>query len=183
MFRIRYYFATKTLIAILCMAVFLPGYTSNSLASDGELRDLLLSCSNFENDTKRLECVDKIIRSITSQTVVESIQPQSHQEPLIENLSIEDSSGNELAQSNLQEPQEVTTQTSLGYELTAVFKDSKNRWNFEFENGEVWQQIEPGYLPKPKNLPVRVDISDGVFGSHDLRAENFGKPVKVKRIK
>ena len=81
------------------------------------------------------------------------------------------------------EPQEVTTKTSLSYNLIAVYKDSKNRWNFEFENGDVWQQIEPGYLPKPKNLPVRVDISDGVFGSHDLRAENFGKPVKVKRIK
>ena len=165
------------------MAVFLTGYTSNSLASDRELRDLLLSCSNFDNDTERLECVDKIIRSITSQTVVETIQPQNHKEPLIENSSIVDSSGNDLAQNNLREPQEVTTQASLKYKLIAVYKDSKNRWNFEFENGEVWQQIEPGYLPKPKNLPVRVDISDGVFGSHDLRAENFGKPVKVRRIK
>jgi hypothetical protein len=27
-----------------------------------------------------------------------------------------------------------------------------------------------------------VDISNGVFGSHDLRAENFGKPVNVKGI-
>jgi len=40
----------------------------------------------------------------------------------------------------------------------------------------------PGYLPKQKDLPIQVDISNGVFGSHDLRAENFGKPVKVKRI-
>ena len=165
------------------MAVFLTGYTSNSLASDRELRDLLISCSNFEYDTERLECVDKIIRSLTSQTVVETIQPQGPQAPIVKNSPINDSSKKELVQNNLREPQEVVTRTSLSYELTAVYKDSKNRWNFEFENGEVWQQIEPGYLPKPKNLPVRVDISDGVFGSHDLRAENFGKPVKVRRIK
>ncbi len=62
------------------------------------------------------------------------------------------------------------------------YKDNKKRWVFEFENGQVWRQTEPGYLPKQKDLPIQVDISNGVFGSHDLRAENFGKPIKVKRI-
>ena len=67
--------------------------------------------------------------------------------------------------------------------LIAVYQDNKERWNFKFDNGEVWQQIETRYLPKLENFPVQVDISEGVFGSHNLRAEDFGKVVKVKRLK
>ena len=67
--------------------------------------------------------------------------------------------------------------------LIAVYQDNKERWNFKFDNGEVWQQIEPRYLPKLENFPVQVDISEGVFESHNLRAEDFGKVVKVKRLK
>jgi hypothetical protein len=67
--------------------------------------------------------------------------------------------------------------------LIAVYQDNKERWNFEFDNGEVWQQIEPRYLPKLESFPVQVDISEGVFGSYDLRAEGFGKVVKVMRLK
>ena len=73
--------------------------------------------------------------------------------------------------------------TSRSYDLIAVYQDNKARWKFKFNNGEVWQQIEPRYLPKLENFPVQVDISEGVFGSYDLRAEDFGKLVKVKRLK
>jgi hypothetical protein len=67
--------------------------------------------------------------------------------------------------------------------LIAVYKDDKKRWIFEFDNGQVWRQTEARYLPKVENFPVRVSISKSVFGSHDLRAEEFGKAVKVKRLK
>jgi len=173
----------KTLTAIQCMAVFLTGYTSIALASDNALRDSLLICAKIENNAERLDCVDKLIRSITSQPVVESIeQHKSIEEPIFENLSTNDSGENELAQNHLRPPQESTAQTSVSYELIAVYKDNKNRWNFEFDNGEVWRQTESRYLRELENLPVSVEISEGVFGSHDLRADDFGKAVKVKRL-
>jgi len=67
--------------------------------------------------------------------------------------------------------------------LIAVYKDDKKRWIFEFDNGQVWRQTEARHLPKVESFPVRVSISKSVFGSHDLRAEEFGKAVKVKRLK
>jgi hypothetical protein len=164
------------------MAVFLAGYASKSLAGSSELRELLLACSKIENNEKRLDCVDTLIRSIANQAIVETMEPQNPQEPIPEKTSISDSSDSELGKKYLPETQEITTQTSLRYNLIAVYKDHKKRWIFEFDNGQVWQQVEPRYLPKLKDLPVRVDISEGVFGSHDLRAEEFAAPVKVKRI-
>ena len=66
--------------------------------------------------------------------------------------------------------------------VTEVTRGRNRILYFHFENGQVWQQIEPRYLPRIKNLPVQVSISKGVFGSHDLRTESFGKSVKVKRL-
>jgi len=138
------------------MAVFLVGHTASSLASDNGIRGLLLGCSNIEVDAERLNCVDKLILSIAGQSSVESVESQS--------------------------AQELVTQRSPSYDLIAAYKDNDERWIFEFDNGEVWQQTEPRYLPTLENLPVRVTISEGVFGSHDLRAENYGRPVKIKRL-
>ena len=161
---------TKTGAAILCMAVFLVGDVSISLASESELEELLSSCSKVENDTKRLACFDELM-------------PSNAGQPIAEKSSVKDSNGDELGQKYLEKPQESKPKTSRSYNLIAVYQDNKERWNFKFDNGEVWQQIEPRYLPKLENFPVQVDISEGVFGSHNLRAEDFGKVVKVKRLK
>ena len=80
-------------------------------------------------------------------------------------------------------PQLGKAPTSMGHKLLATYRDSKRRWVFELDNEQIWQQIEPAYLPKPKHLPVQVKISKGVFGSHNLRADYIGKTVKVKRLR
>ena len=94
-----------------------------------------------------------------------------------------DSSGHELGQEYFREPDEPVAPTSASYNLIAVYKDDKKRWILEFDNGQVWRQTEARYLPKVENFPVRGSISKSVFGSHDLRAEEFGQAVKVKRLK
>lgn len=170
----RYCFATRKLTAMLIMAVFLVASASNSSASNSGLRESLLSCSKVENNEERLKCVDTIILSIASQPGPE--------DSITEKLPSNDSVSNESTREILPEPQEATAQTSLSHKLIAAYRDDKKRWNFELDNGEVWQQVEPRYLPKLENLPVPVSISNGVFGSHDLRADNFGKAVKVKRL-
>ena len=153
------------------------------MASDSELRDLLLSCSSFESDAKRLDCVDELILSIEDQAVVESLEQQSAQKLIPEESSTNDSSGQELGQEHLREPDGPVAPTSVSCNLIAVYKDDKKRWSFEFDNGQVWRQTEVRYLPKVENFPVRGSISKSVFGSHDLRAEEFGQAVKVKRLK
>ena len=146
------------------------GDVSISLACESELEELLSSCSKVENDAKRLACFDELI-------------PSNAGQPTAEKSSVKESNGDELGQKYLEKPQESKSKTSRSYQLIAVYQDSRERWNSKFENGEVWQQIEPRYLSKLENSPVEVDISEGVFGSHDLRAEDFGKVVKVKRFK
>jgi len=165
------------------MAVLLVGNASISLASERELEELLLRCSKVENDAKRLACFDELVPSNAGQPTAENIELQGTQEPIAEKSSDKDSKGDELGQKYLEKPQESKPKTSRSYNLIAVYQDNKERWNFKFDNGEVWQQIEPRYLPKLENFPVQVDISEGVFGSHNLRAEDFGKVVKVKRLK
>jgi hypothetical protein len=101
---------------------------------------------------------------------------------MLEKSSNNVSGENELGQKYLRKSREPNTQSALSYTLIAAYKDNKKRWTFEFDDGQVWKQIEPRYLPKLSNLPVQVNISKGVFGSHDLRAEDLGKPVKVRRL-
>ena len=139
--------------------------------------------SKVENDTKRLACFDEHIPSNAGQPTAEKIELQGTQEPIAEKSSVKDSNDDKHGQNYLEKPQESKLKTSRSYDLIAVYQDNKERWNFKFDNGEVWQQIEPRYLPKIESFPVRVDISEGVFGSYDLRAEDFGKVVKVKRLK
>ena len=74
------------------------------------------------------------------------------------------------------------TQKRASLSLIDIYKDRNSRWVFKLEDGQVWQQTEARYLQKPKELPVVVTISEGVFGSYDLRAEFLSKKVKVKRL-
>ena len=162
------------------MAVVLVGYPVDSFADNNELRDLLLDCSAIEKNTQRLVCVDKIIRSLAEQQIVLPTGVQSIDLQTAEKTPVIEFSDNELGQKYLRKSQARATSTS--YYLIAAYKDHQKRWNFEFDNGQVWQQLEPRYLSKPKHLPVKVSISEGVFGSHNLRAESFANPVKVRRL-
>jgi hypothetical protein len=129
--------ATKTATAILCMAVLLVGNASISLASESELEELLLRCSNVENDAKRLDCFDELMPSNAGQPIVETVELQGAQEPIAEKSSVKDSNGDELGQKYLEKPLESKPKTSRSYNLIAVYQDNRERWNFEFENGEV----------------------------------------------
>ena len=113
-----------------------------------------------------------------NQLVVESTNHPRPRSPVTEKPSGDDSLDEELGQKYLRKSR---TPLSPTFTMIAAFKDYKKRWNFEFDNGQVWRQLEPRYLPR-LDLPVQVKISKGVLGSYDLRAVRFGKPVKVKRL-
>lgn len=81
------------------------------------------------------------------------------------------------------EPDLQLEESVYQFQLLNAYRDRKDRWTFEFENGQVWRQTEARYLPRPGALPSAVTISEGVFGSYDLRADYISKSVKVKRIR
>ena len=167
-------------VAILCMAAFFFGCVSIASASNAELEDRLLACAALEENSRRLHCVDSIIQSLAPAAIVEAEKPPTVAPLQTETVSVDKAEDQELGQKYLHQPEQPKASTS--YSLVAAYKDSKKRWNFEFKNGQVWRQLEPRYLPKIKDLPQAVEISEGILGSHDLRTARFGKPVKVKRV-
>ena len=68
------------------------------------------------------------------------------------------------------------------FNMLKAYKNRKKNWVFELDNGQHWQQNEARYLPSPKVFPIKVTISEGMFGAYNLRAEYLNKTVKVKRI-
>jgi hypothetical protein len=80
-------------------------------------------------------------------------------------------------------PSNAGQPTAEKIELQGTQESIKERWNFKFDNGEVWQQIEARYLSVPKDLPAAVIISEGVLGSYDLRIGETGRTIKVKRLR
>jgi hypothetical protein len=112
-----------------------------------------------------------------------SLASESELEELLSSCSKVENDAKRLACFDEHIPSNAGQPTAEKIELQGTQEPIKERWNFKFDNGEVWQQIEPRYVPKLENFPVLVNISEGVFGNHDLRAEDFGKVVKVKRLK
>ncbi len=180
---------TKVLTAALCAAVLLLGYSSNAVAdnSGNAVADntgavaSLRKCVGIEDNAKRLACYDQLAGSISRQQADGSVESQSNQQP--EQVEAFHDSGTEIGQKYLRKPQDSTKPTSVEFDLIAAYKDRKKRWVFEFENGQIWQQLEAGYLPKPKHLPTDATLSKGVFGTHNLRVGYIGKTVKVKRLR
>ena len=115
----------------------------------------------------------------------------------IAGFQITEPSGKEAEKNH---PKHVNTSTQLGekyiqqnqnddsdknqehsFSLVNAYQNRKKQWVFELDNGQLWQQNEARYLPSPKLFPVKVTISEGMFGAYNLRAEYINKTVKVKR--
>lgn len=163
------------------VALFFAG-SLPSMAGDTSLKAEVIVCANIETDIERLKCFDNVTRDIQGRASGNVVVPPVRQKSATTKILM--SAGEaELGQKYLLKSQQPATPTTFNFQLLAAYKDSKKRWNFEFDNGQVWQQVEPRYLPRPKELPLPVTISKGVFGSHNLRVEYIGKAVKIRRLK
>ncbi len=172
----------EPLTTMMFMVVFFLSGPPDSLAGGNSLVAGLSACSQFESDAQRLDCFDKFTRSLTNPAGDVSEEPQVVLEPTTAKSTIPESGEDSFGEKYLPKSRESEPHTAVNYQLLATYKDHKKRWNFEFDNGQTWQQIEPRYLPTPDELPLQVSISKGVFGSHGLRAEYLGKTVKVRRV-
>lgn len=53
---------------------------------------------------------------------------------------------------------------------------------FHLDNGHIWRQVEPRYLPHPKDGPFNIVISRGMMGEYRLRVEGKGRLVRIRRV-
>lgn len=162
---------TKGAARLFVVAILL--ISPHFFAYSDSLKDNLLDCRAIIIDAERLSCLDDAIAV----------------------LQITELSGNETGENHKKQP---NTLTPLGekyiqkknstakkehvFNMLKAYKNRKKHWVFEFDNGQRWQQNEARYLPSPTVFPVKVMISEGMFGAYNLKAEYLNKTVKVKRI-
>lgn len=69
----------------------------------------------------------------------------------------------------------------------AINDTSKNQVTgyvrFTLENGEVWQQIQPGRLRLGKESPDLLTIKKGTFNSFRARVNDKAPSIRVRRVK
>lgn len=66
--------------------------------------------------------------------------------------------------------------------MAGVFTGWTGRTVFRLDNGQVWQQVEPGVFSVSLDSP-NVTIRKGRLGAFYLGVEGYGSQVKVKRLK
>ena len=124
-------------------------------------------------NAERLRCLDDAIAVLQ---IAEVSSNESEQ-----NLKIHPNTLTPLGEKYIQKKNSATKNEHV-FNMLKAYKNRKKNWVFELDNGQHWQQNEARYLPSPKVFPIKVTISEGMFGAYNLRAEYLNKTVKVKRI-
>jgi len=148
----------KQLVALSAAACF-TAFSSLSVAVDIDMGIRLKHCSKIEVAAERLHCFDQLTAS-----------------PVMSKSAA-------LGEKYLKKPPVSRERKVATHDLLRMMQDKKKRWVFEFGDGQVWRQIEARRLPMPIILPVSAYLSSGVFGSFDLRLEDYSRTVKVKRLR
>ncbi len=134
----------------------------------------IVDCSEIVDEMQRLHCYDDIVNKIEEDPRRSVLTAASAAETVQSDVSL----GEKYL--TIDEPHQSGLESTM--QLVQAYKDKQELWVFEFENGQIWQQLEARYLSVPKDYPAAVTISQGVFGSYDLRIGESGRTIKVKRL-
>ncbi len=172
------------------MAVFF--LTSGSIfAAESATRLRMLECATIANASQRLVCFDQLTAefSIEDDTQAEpdtivataNTQPQNFK-PGQDNQINELDGEYHAAPEPVPKPNESASD-KVRLSLIETNRDRLGRWVFTFGNGEIWRQIEDGYLSIPERYPIAAEISPGAFGSHSMRIGDRGRRIKITRLR
>ena len=140
------FFPPECFAAMLAVAAILLSQPQVSRAQ-GTAQQQEADCSEIIDDMARLRCYDNNDNKFEAPAT---------------NLQTDDSLGEKYLRKD--DSHESDRESSL--QLVQAYKSKQELWVFEFENGQVWQQIEARYLSVPKDLPAAVIISQGDFLSN-----------------
>ena len=182
--RISMFFSPPSVaVAIIVAAIFLS--SGNELhAEESTLETRLASCSEIDGRNDRLRCYDALVDVPSPDTITPLTEPQSVQKAdaaTSSSPSLEDRP--RFGQKYLESEREQQRSEKTTYTLTGAYKNKSELWVFEFDNGEVWRQLEARYLSVPRDLPATAELSRGIFGSYNFRIGGNGRTIKVKRLK
>lgn len=167
----------------------LPVYSgdNSTIQSQGK------QCSAIEASAARLTCYDKIFlfdtnsRQASSTTKLSQRKSQPIIEPIVAaNKAIATSENNSERANNAGKKYLSGDSDKKSAIHLSLVKMKRNKYNnnvFYFENGQIWQQLEPSYIAKPKQFPIKARLTSGALSSYNLRLGNKAKNIKVKRVK
>ncbi len=67
--------------------------------------------------------------------------------------------------------------------IDGEFKGWSGRTTFPLDNGQVWEQIEPGSLVARRMTNPEVTIKPAMMGTWMLRVQGYNRSVRVQRVK
>ncbi len=67
--------------------------------------------------------------------------------------------------------------------IVGEFRGWSGRTSFTLDNGQVWEQIEPGSLVARRMTNPAVTIKPAMMGTWMLRVEGYNRSVRVQRTK
>lgn len=162
---------------------------SQELDAASSLKEIQ-KCVEIQDDKDRLSCFD-------SAAVVLDKAVESGDVMIVDKVSVEEAkkegfglnlpslSGLGKIFKSSGEPSIPNNADSITLKLIRIepFGYKKNR--FYFENGQIWDQIQPMTYRAPKKkegVPYQAVITNATFG-YNLRVNDKGKKLKVKRVK
>lgn len=151
-------------------------------------------CAGIKDHTVRLSCYDRLFysdsNSITDSSITDN--PPTNSSPLKQSVLTykkdnEYTSQNNKIRANNAGKKYLSNESSntkvIYLSLINIKKNKHQKYVFYFENGQIWQQLEPSYIAKPKQFPIAAHLTSGALNSYNLSIGNKPKKVKVRRVK
>ena len=162
----------KLVLSTCCVVGLLLSQQSLSVAAEDALVKKIGQCASTAEDQARLACFDAI--SLSMFKIPEAVKPEvatSSQQGLPENL------GGVKFDDN-----PVVKEGSQGL-VTSCKKSSDRKWFFNFENGQVWKQVNADNRRyNYKDCNFQVTISKDGFG-YVMQIEEQARKIRIKRYK
>jgi hypothetical protein len=163
------------------------GLLSASHASADTLGKLV-KCSNTKDSLVRLVCYDNVVKSlnssnsvnlpeVTASAVAESPKVSVNQKPGV--MKSDDSFGSEHLIAKNKSKNKGLTQ--VAFTIKTAEKTLRKKWKVTFENGQVWEQTDSGYIKL--SAGNKVELSKGMLGVFYLKKTDQNKKIRVKRQK
>ncbi|WP_092251347.1 hypothetical protein [Colwellia chukchiensis] len=131
----------------------------------------------FKNESKQASAITHPSQRNSQAIIAATVASNNLITPAQDNAKRSDNAGKKYLAS-------VTDNGQAIYlSLVKMQRNKDNIHVFYFENGQIWQQLEPSYLAKPKQFPITSRLTSGAFSSYNLRLGNKAKKIKVKRVK
>lgn len=141
---------TFLLPLLLCLA---SGFSAAPLFAQ-TLQDEIQACAQYSNDSKRLQCFDKLAGGL-----------KQHAEKQF---------GQELQAATEEAPESITAT------ISEIREGAYGKHTFILDNGQVWRQTGSSRVIWKGG--EQVELERGVLGAFYMRKVTGGRSVKVKRI-